>query len=43
MDFCSEIINNDLARSERNIGKLLDYVKQLCVGKILENYLQVKL
>ena len=30
-------------RPERNISKLLDYARQLRVGTILENYLQVKL
>lgn len=43
MDVCSEIINNYLARPERNISKLLDYARQLRVDTILENYLQVKL
>ena len=43
MDVCSEIIDNYLSRPERNISKLLDYARQLRVGTILENYLQVKL
>lgn len=43
IDVCSEIIDNYLARPERNISKLLDYARQLRVGTILENYLQVKL
>ena len=43
MDVCSEVIDNYLARPERNISKLLDYARQLRVGTILENYLQVKL
>jgi len=43
MDVCSEIIDNYLARPERNISKLLDYARQLRVGTILEKYLQVKL
>ena len=43
IDVCSEIIANYLSRPERNISKLLDYARQLRVGKILENYLQVKL
>lgn len=43
MDVCSEIIDNYLVRPERNISKLLDYAKQLRVGTILEDYLQVKL
>ena len=43
MDVCSEIIDNYLVRPERNISKFLDYAKQLRMGTILENYLQVKL
>ena len=43
MDVCSEIIDNYLVRPERNISKLLDYAKQLRVGTIIEEYLQVKL
>lgn len=43
MPLSSEIINNYLARPERNISKLLDYARQLRVDTILENYLQVKL
>ena len=43
MDVCSEIIDNYLSRPERNISKLLDYARQLRVGTIPENYLQVKL
>lgn len=42
MDVCSEIIDNYLVRPERNIGKLLDYARQLRVGTILENYLQIR-
>ena len=43
MDICSEIINNYLERPDRNLGKLMDYARRLRVGKILEQYLQVKL
>lgn len=43
MDVCSEIINNYLSRSDRNISKLMDYARQLRVANILEKYLQVKL
>ena len=43
IDVCSEIIDNYLSRPERNISKLMDYARQLRVGNILENYLQVKL
>lgn len=43
MPLSSEIINNYLARPKRNISKQLDYARQLRVGTILENYLQVKL
>ena len=43
IDVCSEIIDTYLSRPERNISKLMDYARQLRVGNILENYLQVKL
>lgn len=43
MDVCSEIINNYLSRSDRNISKLMDYARQMRVANILEKYLQVKL
>lgn len=43
IDVCSEIIDNYLSRPERNISKLMNYARQLRVGNILENYLQVKL
>jgi hypothetical protein len=43
MDVCSEIINSYLEMPDRNLSKLLDYARQLRVGKILEQYLQVKL
>lgn len=43
MDVCSEIINNYLERPNRNLSKLMDYARKLRVGKILEQYLQVKL
>lgn len=43
MDVCSEIINNYLERSDRNLSKLMNYARQLRVGTILEQYLQVKL
>ncbi|MBO4531008.1 MAG: hypothetical protein J5767_10275 [Paludibacteraceae bacterium] len=43
MDVCSEIINNYLKREDRNLSKLMDYARQLRVGKILEQYLQIKL
>ena len=43
IDVCSEIIDNYLSRPGRNISKLMDYARQLRVGNILENYLQVKL
>ena len=42
MDVCSEIIDNYLVRPERNISKLLDYARQLRVGTILENYIQIR-
>jgi len=43
IDVCSEIIDNYLSTPGRNISKLMDYARQLRVGNILENYLQVKL
>lgn len=43
MDVCAEIIENYLARPNRNISLLMDYARQLRVGTILEKYLQVKL
>ena len=43
MDVCSEIINNYLERPGRNLSKLMDYARRLRVGKIIEQYLQVKL
>lgn len=43
MDVCSEIINNYLERSDRNLTKLMDYARRLRVGNILEQYLQIKL
>lgn len=43
IDVCAEIIDNYLSSPERNISKLMDYARLLRVGKILENYLQVKL
>ena len=43
MDVCSEIIDNYLARPDRNLSRLMDYARQLRVGNILEQYLQVKL
>ena len=35
--------DDNTSHPERNISKLLDYARQLRVGTILENYLQVKL
>ena len=43
IDVCSEIINNYLARPERNLSRLMDYARLLRVGNILEQYLQVTL
>lgn len=43
IDVCSEIINNYLERPDRNLSRLMDYARQLRVGTILEQYLQVKL
>ena len=43
IDVCSEIINNYLARPERNLSRLMDYARLLRVSNTLEQYLQVKL
>lgn len=43
MEVCSEIINNYLERSERNISRLMDYAKILRVSATLGKYLEVKL
>lgn len=43
IDVCSEVINNYLERSDRNLSKLMDYARALRVGGVLERYLQVKL
>lgn len=43
IDVCSEILDNYLHRSERNISKLMTYARKLRVGTTLERYLQVKL
>lgn len=43
MDVCAEIVSNYLNRTDRNLSKLMDYARQLRVGTILEQYLQVKL
>jgi len=43
MDVCSEILNNYLARKDRNLNRLAEYAKMLRVGKILNNYLELAL
>ena len=43
MDVCSEILSNYLNRPDRNLSKLMDYARQLRVGTIITQYLQVKL
>ena len=43
MDVCSEIVNNYLERSDRNISRLMDYARTLRVSAILEKYLEIKL
>ena len=43
MDVCSEIIDNYLKRHNRNLSKLMEYARKLRVGRILEQYLQVKI
>ena len=43
MDVCAEIVNTYLARPDRNLTKLIDFARQLRVGTILEQYIQIKL
>jgi len=43
MDVCAEIINNYLARKDRNLNRLAEYAEKLRVGKILHNYLELAL
>lgn len=43
IDVCSEVINSYLSRPDRNLSRLMDYARLLRVGRILEQYLQVKL
>ena len=43
MDVCSEVVNNYLARIDRNLTLLLDYANKLRVAKTLQKYLEIKL
>lgn len=43
MDVCSEVVNNYLARIDRNLTLLLDYANKLRVAKTLKKYLEIKL
>jgi len=43
MDVCSEVVNNYLALSNRNLTLLMDYANKLRVTKTLEKYLEIKL
>lgn len=43
MEVCSEVINNYLSRSDRNLSLLMDYADKLRVRKILEQYIAIKL
>lgn len=43
IDVCSEVITHYLVRPDRNLSRLMEYARQLRVGTILENYLQVML
>jgi len=43
MDVCAEVINSYLARSDRNISRLMDYAEKLRVSGSLKKYLEVKL
>jgi len=42
-DVCAEIVNNYLARPERNISLLMDYADKIRVTKIIEKYLEIQL
>ena len=42
-DVCAEIVNNYLARPERNISLLMDYANKIRVTKIIEKYLEIQL
>lgn len=43
MDVCSEVVNNYLTLSNRNLTLLMDYASKLRVTKTLEKYLEIKL
>lgn len=43
IDVMSEIVNNYLRRSDKNIGKLMEYATKLRVANTLKLYLQVNL
>lgn len=43
MDVCGEVLNDYLARPERNIGLLNTYARELRVYKILTTYLETRL
>lgn len=43
MDVSSELVNNFLARLDRNLTLLMDYANKLRVAKTLQKYLEIKL
>lgn len=43
MDVCSEVINNYISRSDRNLTRLMDYAEKLRVKRILEQYIAIQL
>jgi hypothetical protein len=43
IDVCSEVVNNYLARPDRNLTRLMDYADRLRIRKILEKYLEIAL
>ena len=43
LDLCAEIIRSYLARSNRNLSRLMDYARRLRVANVLNNYLEISL
>lgn len=41
LDICSEVIRNYLKRPSKNLSRLMEYAKQLRVGNVLKNYLEI--
>ena len=43
LDVCGEVLNDYLAKPERNIGLLNDYARQLRIHKVLTSYMETRL